>query len=192
MLAVAWLAAWVVIDRWQRQPDPEFSADGIALLGWYATGLLALAGLLAWRAQPRPAFGAALVLALGAVPLPLLLMAVGSYYLDSLWLWSAGAAVAAHGAVYLARGLRALTGRPQWAAALCGLLFAAAFIYASDALDAIPDVWNPAAADADRNRAARQSDAAQCLAYRGTDVHERRRGIEALFDAYAARNRDAC
>jgi hypothetical protein len=146
-LAITLLAAWVVIDRWQRQPDPEFSADGIALLGWYGMGVLGLAALLAWRAKTRLAFGAALVLSLGAVPLPLLLMSVGIFYLDTFWLGCAGAAVAVHGAVYLARGLKALTGRTQRAAALLGVLFAAGFIYASDALDAIPDVWNPAAAD---------------------------------------------
>ena len=39
--------------------------------------------------------------------------------------------------------MRALTGRPQRAAALAGVAYAVLFIYASDAMNAIPDVWNP-------------------------------------------------
>ncbi|HEY3656622.1 MAG TPA: hypothetical protein VGL34_16770, partial [Steroidobacteraceae bacterium] len=76
LLSAAWLAAWVVIDRWQRQPDPEFYVDGIPLLGWYALAVLSLAGLLRWASNPRPALGTTLVLVLGLTPLPLLLMSV--------------------------------------------------------------------------------------------------------------------
>jgi hypothetical protein len=39
--------------------------------------------------------------------------------------------------------LHAVTGRPQRSAALIGAVFVAAFIWSSDATDAIPDVWNP-------------------------------------------------
>ena len=46
VLSISWLAAWVIIDRWQRQPNPEFSLDGIPLLAWYAPAILSLAGLL--------------------------------------------------------------------------------------------------------------------------------------------------
>ena len=143
VLCASWLGAWVIIDRWQRQPDPEFSLDGIALLAWYALAILALAGLLRCQSTPRPALGETLALALGLTPLPMLLMSVGTYFLESPGFWVAAAAIAAYGLVYLARGLKALTGRPQRRAPLAGVIFIALFIYASDAVNAIPDVWNP-------------------------------------------------
>jgi hypothetical protein len=143
VLSISWLAAWVIIDRWQRQPNPEFSLDGIPVLAWYALAILGLAGLLSWRATPRPAVGATLVLALGLMPVPLLLMSLGIYTLETDWFWWVSAGAAAYGLIFLDRGLRALTGRSQRVAALAGVIFIALFIYASDAVNAIPDVWNP-------------------------------------------------
>ena len=143
VLGISWLAAWVIIDRWQRQPNPEFSVDGIPLLGWYALGILSLAGLLSWRSTPRPAVGATLALALALTPLPLLLLSVGIYTLETGWFWGVSAAVAVYGLIFLSRGLRALTGGSQRVAALVGVIFITLFIYASDWVNAIPDVWNP-------------------------------------------------
>jgi hypothetical protein len=141
-LSLACLSAWVAVDWWQRQPDPEFAVDGIPLLAWYALAVLALAGLLTWRSRPRPSFGAMLVLALGAAPAPLLLIGVVAFYLQQPWVWWAGVA-ALYTCVFFMRGLHAFTGRPQRSAALVGVLFVAAFMWSSDAADAIPDVWNP-------------------------------------------------
>ena len=142
VLSVACLSAWMAVDRWQRQPDPEFSIDGIPLLAWYVLAALALAGLLRWRTRPRPAFGAMLILALGAVPVPLLLVGVVAFYLQQPWLWWAGVA-ALYLCVFFMRGLHAVTGRPQRSTALIAVLFVAGFMWSSDAADAIPDLWNP-------------------------------------------------
>jgi hypothetical protein len=142
VLSVSCLSAWVAVDWWQRQPDPEFSIDGIPLLAWYVLAVLALAGLLRWRTRPRPAFGAMLILALGAAPAPLLLVGVVAFYLQQPWVWWAGVA-ALYLCVFFMRGLHAVTGRPQRSTAVLGVLFVAAFIWSSDAADAIPDVWNP-------------------------------------------------
>ena len=142
VLSVSCLAAWMAVDWWQRQPDPEFSIDGIPLLPWYALAVLALAGLLRWRVRPRPAFGAMLILALGAVPVPLLLIGVVAFYLEQPWLWWAGVA-ALYLCVFFMRGLQAVSGGPQRSTALVAVLFIAAFMWSSDAADAIPDVWNP-------------------------------------------------
>jgi hypothetical protein len=142
VLSVSCLAAWLAVDWWQRQPDPEFSADGIPLLAWYVLAVVALAGLLRWGSRPRPAFAAMLVLALAAAPVPLLLVGVVAFYLQQPWFWWAGAA-AVYLCVFFLRGLHALSGRPQRSAALLGGLFVAAFMWSSDAVDAIPDVWNP-------------------------------------------------
>ena len=143
VLCVLWLAMWIVIDRGERQPDPEFSADGMALLAWYGLGVLGLAGLLRWRSRPAPAFSGTLALATGLVPVPLLLATVAADYLTAPEFVAAIVIAAWYLVVYLARGLHALTGQSQRAAAASGLIFVAAFAWASDRLDVIPDVWNP-------------------------------------------------
>lgn len=146
IMGAAWLSVWVVVDRWLSQPDPQFIAGGIPLLAWYALAILGLAALLRWRAHPAPNFGPALALAMGTVPLPLLFTSVVAAYLDPLWFLAAAVAVAAYTLVYLARGLHAMTGYTQRAAAGAGFVFILAFGWCSDALDAIPDVWEPAEA----------------------------------------------
>ena len=142
VLSVFCLGAWMAVDWWQRQPDPEFTVDGIPLLAWYALAVLVLAGLLRWRARPRPPFGAMLVVALGAVPVPLLLVGAVAFYLEQPWVWWAGVA-ALYLCLFFMRGLHAVTGRRQRSTALVGVLFVAVFMWSSDAADAIPDVWNP-------------------------------------------------
>jgi hypothetical protein len=143
IMGAAWLSLWVVVDRWQSQPDPQFVAGGIPLLGWYLLAILSLAALLRWRARPAPDFGPALALAMGAVPLPLLFTSVVAAYLDPSWFLAAAAAVAVYTLFYLARGMHAMTGYTQRAAACAGVVFILAFGWFSDALDAIPDVWAP-------------------------------------------------
>ena len=141
IMAAAWLGAWTVIDRWQSQPDPQFFAGGIPLLAWYALAILGLAALLRSRAQPAPDFKPVLALTLGAVPVPLLFTSVAGAYLSPSWFLGAAVVVAVYTLTYLARGLHAVTGKSQRAAALAGLGFIILFGWATDALDVIPDVW---------------------------------------------------
>ncbi len=155
IMGAAWLAAWIAIDWWQSQPDPQFFAGGIPLLAWYVLAILALAGLLRWRARPAPAFGPALALAMGAVPVPLLLTSVVAILLDPSWFPVLALIAGVYTLLYLARALHAVTGETQRAAACAGLLFIAGFTWATDALDVIPDVWNPL-----ETQAARQDDSA--------------------------------
>jgi len=143
IMAVAWLSAWVTIDRWQSQPEPQFFADGIPLLAWYALAILGLAALLRWRARPAPAFGPVLALTMGAVPVPLLFVSLVADYLQPSWVLGAALIVGVYTLLYLARGLHALTGRTQRAAACAGLVFLAGFGWLTDTLDVIPDVWAP-------------------------------------------------
>jgi hypothetical protein len=148
LLGSSLLAAWVAIDWWQRQPEPVFYVEGIPLLAWYALGVLAMTALLRWLSTPRPDLGATIVLGLGLVPLPLVLVSIIPLDLGMLWFWFASLAAAAYSLVYLSRGLRAVTGQSQRRAALGGVIFVVAFIWVSDAVNAIPDVWNPRDADA--------------------------------------------
>ncbi len=159
LLALSSLGAWIVIDWRQRQPEPVFYADGIALLAWYALGVLAAAALLRWRSWPQPALRSTLLLVLALLPVPLLFVAVAAF-LDATWFWVAACLAALYWLVFLARGLRALTGESQRGAAFFGLIFVALFIWASNALDVIPDVWNPqdaSAAASDESLAEREA-----------------------------------
>jgi Peptidase C13 family len=146
-MGAAWLAAWVAIDHWQSQPDPRFVAAGIPLLAWYALAILLLAAVLRWRARPA-AFGPVLTLAMGVVPVPLLFVSVVAEYLDATWFLRAAVIVGVYTLLYLARGLRAISGETQRAAACTGLAFIAGFCWLTDTLDAIPDVWTPHEAQA--------------------------------------------
>jgi hypothetical protein len=143
IMAAVWLLAWVAIDRWQSQPDPQFLPSGIPLLAWYALAILGLAALLRRWARPAPALGPALALAIGAVPAPLFFTGVAAAYLDPSWYLAGGLVVAVYLLLYLARGLHAMTGYTQRAAACAGLVFIAGFSWLTDSLDVIPDVWTP-------------------------------------------------
>jgi hypothetical protein len=152
-LCAAWLVLWIAIDWWESQPDPQFFLGGIPLLPWYALATLGLAALLRSRSTPTPQFGSVLVLAAGLIPIPMLLLTVGAVYLTPSWFSAAAVAAGVYILLYVARGLRALSGESQRAAAVAGVAFILAFIWLTDALDAVPDVWNPreeeaAAADA--------------------------------------------
>jgi hypothetical protein len=142
VLCAAWLALWVAIDRWEIQPQPQFAAGGIPLLAWYALAALGLAALLRWRSAPRPPFGNVCVLVLGLVPVPLLLVTIAAVYFGRSWLLDASIVTGLYALVYLARGLRALSGESQRAAAVTGVAFLLGFMWLTDALNAIPDVWN--------------------------------------------------
>jgi len=143
IMGLTWLAAWVAIDRWQSQPDPQFFADDIPLFAWYVLGILTLAALLQWRARASLKFGPMLALAVGAVPVPLLFTSVAAVYLNPDGFLAGALLVGLYTLLYLARGLHAITGGTQRAAACVGLLFIAGFCWQSDALDVIPDVWVP-------------------------------------------------
>jgi hypothetical protein len=144
-LGLAWLLLWVAIDWWEALPDPEFVVDGVPLLPWYALAILALAAVLRARSDPKPSFAAALMLSLGLVPLPLLLAAFAVPFLGIVGLDIAVIGMLIYSFFYLARGLRAFTGESQRRAAFAGIVFLAAFIWLTDTLEVIPDVW--AAAD---------------------------------------------
>jgi hypothetical protein len=78
------------------------------------------------------------------------------------WRIAAGASVI-YTFFFLARGLRAFTGDSQRRAAFAGVVFFAAFVWLTDALDVIPDVWAaPEVAEA-ADRADSHSDAESLL-----------------------------
>jgi hypothetical protein len=179
LLCLAWVALWVAVDWWVRQPSPKFFADGIPVLAWYGLGVVALAGLLSRRSDPPPPFAATLALVTGLVPVPVLLATFGASFTDPRWFWYAYGVVALYALIYLGRGLHALTGRSQRMAAFLGTAFIALFAFVSNATNAIPDVWNPA------DTAATISD--QELATREVALFEQSARIDEALDAV---NRD--
>jgi hypothetical protein len=140
-LAIFSLLLWLTIDWLAALPEPQFLAAGAPLLAWYALAILAMAALLRWQSRSRPGFEAALMLSLGLGPIPMLLAAVVAPYLNPLWLLVASIAVLVYSYLYLARGLHAFTGGRHRAAAFAGLVFLVGFVWITDALEAIPDVW---------------------------------------------------
>jgi hypothetical protein len=177
-MSLLWLGAWCCIDWWERQPHPVFLPAGIPVLAWYVLGVIGLAALIRGR-RSSPPLAAYVVLATALVPVPLLLATVGAMLLEPRWFWAATAASALYVLLYLARGLRVLTGRPQRAGALLGTGFIALFAVLSYVTDAIPDVWNP------QDAATAISD--QALADQETALFEQAGRID---DALEAVNRD--
>jgi Peptidase C13 family len=140
-LCIAWLVLWIAIDWWGAEPDAAFFIGNVPLLAWYGLAILALAALLHQRSMPMPPFAAALALSLGLVPIPLLLAGVAATYLDQDWFWVLVVIAGIYALLYFARGLRALTGESQRLAAVAGAAFVIGFMWLSDALNVIPDVW---------------------------------------------------
>jgi peptidase C13-like protein len=140
-LGCAWLFLWLAIDWWQVQPDAQFMAGGVPLLAWYALAILALAELLRVASMPRASYLGTLMLSLALVPLPLLVAVILAPILPSIPLLAAVVALSIYVFIFFARGLRSITGRSQRRAALLGVVFFAGFVWVTDALDVIPDVW---------------------------------------------------
>jgi hypothetical protein len=140
-LSLVWLLLWVAFDWWEALPEPQFLLAGVPLFPWYALAIVVLAALLRARSNPKPAFPAALLLSLGLVPLPLLLAVFAVPLLSLVWQCVVAVSVLIYSFFYLARGLRAFTGESQVRAAFAGIAFLMAFIWLTDALDVIPDVW---------------------------------------------------
>jgi hypothetical protein len=161
-LSLLWLLLWMAIDWWEALPVPRFIPAGIPLFAWYALAILALAALLRGRSNPKPAFAAALLLSLGLVPVPLLLAAFAVPFLSLDWRIAA-VGTFIYSFLYLTRGLRAFTGESQLRAAFAGIAFLMAFIWLSDALDAIPDVWAAPEVAAAADRADSPADAETVL-----------------------------
>jgi hypothetical protein len=140
---------WIGIDWWQSQPDPTLTSAGIPLFAWHVLAVIMIGALLCWRSRPSPAFADALALMVGLVPVLLIAVSAVAMFLAPRWLDYARLLLGVYALIYLARGLEVLVGRPQRLTAALAALATMGFLWASDALNAIPDVWTPAATAAD-------------------------------------------
>jgi Peptidase C13 family len=139
-LALVWLLSWGATDWFYAGPNPQFFSENVPLLAWYALAILGLTGLLRWRMRPALTADGALALAVGLVPLPLLLQAA-SPFLTPRWLLGLNLLGGLYCLLFLARGLRALTGYPHRLRAVSGILFLLIFIWLTDVLNVIPNLW---------------------------------------------------
>ncbi|MDP9090495.1 MAG: C13 family peptidase [Pseudomonadota bacterium] len=153
---------WVAIDRWEALPDPQFLSSGIPLFAWYALAIIALASLMRWLSRPLLSFESGLLLVMGLVPV-LLVLAAALPYLTIDWAWAAALAAIGYSIAYLVRGLHAFTGESRPAAAAAGVIFIAAFIWGTDALNVIPDVFAARASEATAADSDNQADAESLL-----------------------------
>jgi hypothetical protein len=177
------LAMWMTFDWINALPDPQLVSAGAPLLAWYALAVLLLAVLLQWRSSPTPAFESVLVLTAGLVPVPLCVAALGAAYLDPLWLLILGVATLIYSLAYLARGLHALTGVSQRVAAVAGVVFMVGFIWLTDALDVIPDVWSPAEIETAADNSENQADAETLLFQQPARIDQALAGMTAAASA---------
>jgi hypothetical protein len=147
VLGASSFALWAGIDWWQSQPDPHWSAAATPLFAWYGLAAVGLAALLARQARIQGSVAAVLTLIMGLVPVLVLIVAIVTMWVDPRWLPWSRVLIAVYTLVYLLRGLRALSGDSQRLAALLGVVYVMVFLWASDALGVIPDVWSPAETD---------------------------------------------
>lgn len=153
LLSAILLGAWIVLDPLLHSRDLVFSWYAVPDLGWIVVGTLALAWVLNKLARPMPGFRRVLVLTLGALPMAML-GEVASWKLGDNTLRILFAALSVYALIYLARGLRALTGRHQPLALLAGLLFTGLFLVSLGYLQANPRLWVRAEERMDRGNAA--------------------------------------
>jgi len=151
LLGIASLVLWVAIDWWQSQPDPHLSAAALPLFAWYGLAVLGLVALLRRQARIHAAGAPVLALVMGLLPVLMLFVTIATMWVDPRWLPGARALIALYTLIYLLRSLRALSGDSQRVAALLGLVYVGAFLWATDTLDVIPDVWNPAETESATN-----------------------------------------
>jgi Peptidase C13 family len=140
-LACAWLLLWLLIDWRAAQPEPQFQITGIPLLAWYGLAILALAAVLRSASRNNCSSAAAMLMTLALVPLPMVAASIVAPFLGDVSLLVALLAVLTYSYVLLARALRGFTGERQRRAAMAGSVFLLAFIWLTDLLQVIPDVW---------------------------------------------------
>jgi Peptidase C13 family len=141
-LSLLCLLLWVSVDWFFARPEPQFFSDNLPLLAWYALAILTLTALLRWK-RPAPGFDAAFALSVGLVPVALLLEAGVAPYLSPPGMIAARLGTGLYALCFLARGMRFLTGYSLRFRALAGIVFIVGFIWLTDVLDVIPDLWAP-------------------------------------------------
>jgi hypothetical protein len=137
------LALWVLIDRWQWGHGVQFDAFGIPMLGLIALLVLALAYVTARLSIPPQPIRCTLLLAVAALPLFILLSALIEVFVANRWGTLASLLLDAGVLLYVARSLRALSGRLQLRALGAGAALLAGYLWLGQLMDLHPTLWAP-------------------------------------------------
>lgn len=140
VLATILLALWTVLDPLTSSDALEISWYSLPGIAWVAAGVLALAWVLSRISRPRIPYRQALLLATGTLAIAIFI-AVATRIVDDSWFYLVIACAILWTAVYLLRGLSALTGLPQWRAIFVAALGIYGFAMLSDALYVNPSIW---------------------------------------------------
>ncbi len=129
--------------------SPQFAVDDAPLLAWYALAVLGLAALLRWRSKPEPPYGAVLVLVtgLGSAAAAARNHRRGSFEFSLAVGLAAASPPATRCSTWRAACAPSRANRSAWPR-LPASPFVVGFLWLSDALDVIPDVWAPREAQA--------------------------------------------
>ena len=141
MLAAFALAVWAGFDWLRMQPDPEFYPYDAATLSWFILVALLIATVIAKRSHPE--ISLARVCVLIAIVMPLLIAADFAIerYLPQGVAPFAQLALLAYTGLYLANGLRSLTGSRQPAAVAGGVVLALSAWWLGSVLYIQPSLW---------------------------------------------------
>ena len=140
LLAAFMLAAWIGVDPLLHSRDLVFHWPALPDLVCVGAGVFALAWVLQRLSRPAPAYRRVLVLTLGALPLAMV-GEIASWKLVDNTLQVLLAVLSLYALVFVARGLRVLTGRHQPLALGVGVLFTAGFLFSMTYLQANPRLW---------------------------------------------------
>ncbi|HKE93088.1 MAG TPA: hypothetical protein VKB34_02175, partial [Povalibacter sp.] len=175
-LVLGCLGLWLLLDWLSADESAQFYGYGLIVLGWYASVLIATA--LAWSrlAQPRVDFRSTLALALGFIPVAIVLTVLALSYLPDSLVLGALILVALYSTFYANAGLRSITSYSQPRAIFAGLLIVSLAAWFAHAQYASPQFWY-----AEDEAADEQSDDD------GQEYEARRRQMEPLLFQQAQR-----
>jgi hypothetical protein len=142
--ATASLILWLVLDRLRYGGNVEFNSWEVPSLFWFVAPVLTAAWAASRIASPRVQFRSVLFLFVVLAPIVIACTSLlGRRHVAPALQIAAVWGVATYAIVYLAAGLRTLTGRPQVRAVVATVGIAALFMAFDLRIFLFPTLWTP-------------------------------------------------
>jgi hypothetical protein len=141
--AAASLILWLLLDRLRYGGNVEFASWEVPMLFWSVAPVLTAAWAASRIASPRVQFRSVLFLFVVLAPVVIACTSLLDHHFAPALKIAAVLGVAAYAIVYLAAGLRTLTGRPQVRAVAATIGIAALFIAFNLRILNFPTLWTP-------------------------------------------------
>jgi hypothetical protein len=141
LLACLACGVWIGVDWFRYQPDPEFYADGVPGLAWYALMALAIAAVLARLSRPALESSRVLAVVLAAAPVLIVARDLIDRFLSWRWAMVAALGLLLYFIGYGARALYALSGARQPRALVSGIVVMLGLLWVTDWVYVDPSVW---------------------------------------------------